>query len=189
MEPKWKIGFIVEGDTDKPIVEEIAQRVLSPRFGAVPFKVHAVRLGSEIALPWAYSSVLALLDESAYDHVVIVLDADSVRTTDVERKKRRIDEMMREHSLTSDEVSVCLAVPEIEAWLLTEDLEEPENHPDPKSKLEEKLQNRKLTAERAGQLAKELDITRDRKRSPSLEQFVSTLERLADKLLAQASAA
>jgi hypothetical protein len=189
MEPKWKVGFIVEGDIDKPVVEAIARKVLSSRLEPDSLKVHAIRLGSRIALPWAYSSVLALLDEHEYQHVIIVLDADTALRPEVERKKRRIEDMMREHDLTPNEVTVCLTVPQIEAWLLAEYFVEPEKESDPNSKLEEKLQIHKLTTERAGQLAKELDIKIARRRSPSLEQFVSTLEQLADKLLTRASAA
>lgn len=188
-EPKWKIGFIVEGDIDKAVVEAIARKVLSSRLEPDSLKVHAIRLGSRIALPWAYSSVLALLDEHEYQHVIIVLDADTSLRPEVERKKRRIEDMMRDHDLTPNEVSVCLVVPEIEAWLLAKHLLEPEKESDPKSKLGENLPNGKLTIDRAGQLAKELDINTARKRSPSLENFVASLERLADKLLNQASAA
>lgn len=190
MEPKWKIGFIVEGDSDKLIVEEIARRVLSTRLDPDPFKVHAVRLGSKIALPWAYSSVLALLDEAAYDHVVIVLDADSARAADIDRKKRRIEETLREHRLTPNEVSVCLAVPQIEAWLLAPSISKPEDIPDPKLELERtELCGGKFEVDRARKIGSTLDIEVARRRSPSFEQFVSTLEGIADKLRRQASAA
>ena len=126
MEHEWKIGFVVEGEVDKAFVEELARRVLSPKLGQDELRVHAVRLGSEIALPWAYSSVLMLLEEKEYQHVLVVMDADTGRRSEAERKRHRIEDMMREHHLTKDEVSVCIAVPEIEAWLLAEYLPEPE---------------------------------------------------------------
>jgi len=189
VEPKWKIGFVVEGDVDKAVVEEIAQRILSMRLNSTPFKAYAVRLGGRLALRRAYSSVLALLDESEYDHVIVVLDADSARKDDVERITRQYEDMMRTHQLTPNEVSVCLAVPTIEAWLLPDTFIKPEEVNDPKYELLTKLGVPRLHGDRAQALASEVDIDKLRRRSPSFDKFAKTLEQVADKLMQPASAA
>lgn len=189
VEPKWKIGFVVEGDIDKAVVEEIARRILSMRLNSTPFKAYAVRLGGRLALRRAYSSVLALLDESEYDHVIVVLDADSARKDDVERTTRHYEDMMRAHQLTSDDVSVCLAVPTIEAWLLPDTFVKPEEVNDPKYELLTKLGVPRLHADRAQALASAVDLDKLRRRSPSFDKFAKALEHVADKLMQPASAA
>lgn len=189
IEPKWKIGFIVEGDIDKAVVEEIAQRILAMRLNSTPFKAYAVRLGGRLALRRAYSSVLALLDESEYDYVIVVLDADSTRNDDVERTTRQYEDMMRAHQLTQNEVSVCLAVPTIEAWLLPDTFGKPDEVADPKSELSANLGVPRLHADKARMLAKEVDIEKVRRRSPSFDKFAKALEHVADKLMRPASAA
>src|SRR5262245_20125869 len=100
-----KIGFIVEGDSDKAIVEALGRRLLGKDFELFP-----VRLGNTIALPWAYATVLTLLEEKHCQHVILVLDADAVLERDVERKRCDIESMLIQHRLEKDEFTVCLAV-------------------------------------------------------------------------------
>lgn len=180
---KQKLGFVVEGDIDKVVVETLGGRLLGDAV-----RPYAVRLGGSMAVRWAYSTVLALLEEKRYPHVVLVLDADSVRETEVDRKQREIVAMLAEHDIGTDEVSVCLAVPEIEAWLLAEFEARPDENNDPKRALMEHMQVRRLVAADIFKLARALDITRARARSPSFDEFARTVERVGAKL-AQASAA
>jgi Domain of unknown function (DUF4276) len=178
-----KIGFVVEGDLDKVVVETIAHRLLDETFRA-----HAVRIGHRIAVRWVYSTVLALLEEKHYHHVILLLDADTSLDTEIERKERDIKAMFEEHHLDSDEVSVCFAVPEIEAWLLAEYEEHPEEIRDPKSRLVNHLGKRRPVPAVVIDLARTLDIAKARSRSPSFNAFVGTLERVAVSL-SQAPAA
>ncbi len=172
-----KIGFVVEGDVDKAIVETLVPRLLGERFRA-----YAVRLGGSIAVRWAYSTVLTLLQEKHYPHVVLLLDADSSLKPQVDRKRREIEAMFEEHRLGSDDVSVCFAVPEIEAWLLAGYEDRPEESTDPKSKLMEHMRARRLVPARVIDVARTLDIEKARSRSPSFDEFVRTLERVAHRL-------
>jgi hypothetical protein len=183
MKTAKKIGFVVESDVDKAVVEALAPRLLGDSFHA-----YAVRLGGAIAVRWAYSTVLALLEEKQYPHVVLLLDADSTYKPEIERRGREIQAMLDEHDLDSDAVSVCLAVPEIEAWLLAEYEERPEERQDPKVALLQHIKARRLVAPLAADLARKLDIARARARSPSFDDFARTLER-ASRRLDQAPAA
>jgi hypothetical protein len=177
IETERKIGFIVEGDVDKAVVETLARRLLGEAFRA-----YAVRLGGAIAVRWAYSTVLMLLEEKHYQHVVLVLDADSSIKAELDRKRREIQVMLDQHDLGSEVVSVCLAVPEIEAWLLAAYVDRPEESVDPRGDLATLLQVRRLLPEKAAEIARELDIKKARSRSPSFDEFARLLEALAERL-------
>jgi hypothetical protein len=180
-----KIGFIVEGDTDKTIVESLARKIFGPKF-----HVHAVRRGGKAALTWAYTSALVLLEDKGYAHVIVVADADTTDPDDVERQRRRLEGIMSEHHLGPDVVTVCMAVPVIDAWLLARYYDAPETIPDPGKVLETELwQSLGETENELAQAVRDLDITLARRRSPSFDRFVSTLERLDKQLRAQSSAA
>jgi hypothetical protein len=177
METARKIGFVVEGDVDKAVVETLAHRLLGDKFRA-----YAVRLGGSIAVRWAYSTVLTLLEEKRYPHVILVLDAGSTLEPQIERKRREIEAMLEEHRLGSEDVSVCFAVPAIEAWLLAEYEDRPEESQDPRGRLLNHIQERRLVSARAAELARTLDIAKARARSPSFDELVRTLERVAQML-------
>lgn len=177
------IGFVVEGSIDKAVVE-----ALTPRVTGGAHQAFAVRIGGRIALRWAYSTVLMLLEEKRCPHVVMLLDADSSIPSQVDRRRREIEAMLEEHHLGRDEVSVCFAVPEIEAWLLAAYEEAPEQNENPKLALARHLHARPRTPEEVADLAHTLDIELAIKRSPSFEEFVRTLRRIAERL-AQAPAA
>lgn len=106
-----RIGFIVEGDPDKAVVEALARRVLP---AGVEF--HTVRLGGKAALPMAYTSVLTLLAKS-YDHVVVLFDTDSTLPESNAQQKEQVEESLREHGV-ADRTSVCPAVPTVRDWIL-----------------------------------------------------------------------
>src|SRR5688572_8933187 len=88
-----KIGFIVEGDTDKAIVETLARRIL-PR----GTRLHTVRLGSKIALPTAYTSVIEFLRKD-YDHVWIIFDADTTEESLISAERAEVEASLRKYGL------------------------------------------------------------------------------------------
>lgn len=173
---KQKIGFVVEGSLDKVVVEALA-----PRIAGVPDKPHVVRIGGAIAVRWAYSTVLRLLEDKGCEHVILVLDADASLASQVEKRQQEIEAMLEEHRLGSDEVSVCLAVPEIEAWLLAAYDEHPDASPNPKAALSEHLGVPQVTDARCAELAQALDIEKARARSSSFDKFVRTLRRIVER--------
>jgi hypothetical protein len=172
-----KIGFVVEGDIDKVVVETLSHRLLGSAVRA-----YGVRLGGSMAVRWAYSTVLTLLEEKQYPHVVLLLDAGAVLEPEIDRKRKEIAAMLAEHDIGAEEVSVCLAVPQIEAWLLAEFEEHPEESEDPKQALMNRMNVRRLLPADVHQLARSLDIAKARSRSPSFDEFVRTLERVGTRL-------
>ncbi|MFT3766617.1 MAG: hypothetical protein QM820_14050 [Minicystis sp.] len=162
--------------------------MLASRLLGEGFRAYAVRLGGAVALPWAYATVLMLLEEKHYPHVIMLLDADSNLEPQIDRKRHELEAMLEEHRLGSDEVTVCLAVPEIEAWLLAAYVERPEESRDPKGDLAKHLHARRVLPQQAAELARTLDIDVARRRAPSFDTFVRSLTQVAERLR-QASAA
>lgn len=167
---KKKLGFIVEGDFDKEVIETLAVRLLGERF-----HIHTVRLGGKAALPWVWSTVLDLQARD-YSHIIILFDADVSSESDVERQRREVEMNLQQHGAARN-TAVCLAVPAIETWLLTSGPPRPEARSDPKGVLEMRL-GRPLQPGDGARLADELDIEQARKNSRSFEQFVQTLQAL-----------
>ena len=169
----FKLAFIVEGDTDRVVVETLARQVWS-----APPKIHTVRLGGKAAVPWVWSTVLALLDEKNYDHVVILLDADSTSPDDVEVQRAAIRAQLRQHHFGEEEVSIAFAVPELEAWLIADRAKEPER--DSRARFEALFGGR--TPEIIEQRARALNLDVARERSPSLDEFMRTLDALRHRV-------
>lgn len=159
-----KIGFIVEGNTDRQIVEAMARQVLGERF-----LISTVRLGGLAALPWAYTTVFKFI-EKGYSKIILVLDANSVDPEEIAEKKHRVEQSFREHAL-EERIEVCFATPVIESWLLAKFQENPEDESDPKTA----LQRREVTLDFRG-LIEQLDLVEARRRSPSLDEFLKVLE-------------
>jgi Domain of unknown function (DUF4276) len=172
-----KIGFIVEDAVDKAVVETLALRLLGAEFS-----VYAVRIGDPIAVRWAYSTALTLLDKKDYDYVFVLLDADSSLDNQIEQKRRKVEAVFEQHGLGEEKLSVFFAVPEIEAWLLAAYVEQPELSRDPQADLAKHTGERRLLPEHAAQLARSLDLTRARARAPSLDKFARALEHMAKEL-------
>lgn len=166
----FKLAFIVEGDLDRVVVETLARQIWSE----APPKIHTVRLGGKAAVPWVWSTVLALLDEKDYDHVVIVLDADSASPDDVEVQRAAVRAQLGQHHLGEEEVSIVFAVPELEAWLIADHDEEPEHNS--RARFEALFGRR--TPSKMESRAQVLDLGVARERSPSLDAFVRTLDAL-----------
>jgi len=170
---KKKLGFIVEGDFDKEVIETLAVRLLGARF-----HVHTVRLGGKAALPWVWSTVLDLQARD-YSHVIILFDADVSSESEVERQRREVELNLQQHGAAQN-TSVCLAVPTIEAWLLSNEPMRPEARSDPKGVLEMHL-GRPLQPGDGARLADDLNIEQTRKNSRSFEQFFQALHALTKR--------
>jgi hypothetical protein len=165
---KRKIGFILEGDSDRIIVETLARRILSQNVG-----FDTVRLGGIAALPSAYTTVLLFLDND-YHHVVLVIDADSRDESEYAWRKQSVEESLQRYHVL-EEVTICTAVPSIEAWLLAEYEPNPEQVANPKIALATHLGLTELSHNVIATLAQQLNIEKAKKRSKSFNNFVSKL--------------
>jgi 5S rRNA maturation endonuclease (ribonuclease M5) len=170
---KKKIGFIVEGDFDKEVIDTLAARLLGDRF-----HTHTIRLGGKAALPWVWSTVLDLQARD-YSHVIILFDADTSIESEVERQRREVEMDLRQHSAARN-TSLCIATPTIEAWLLANEPTQPGDRSDPKGALQRRLR-RPLQPGDGARLAEELDIEQARKNSRSFEQFFQALHALTKR--------
>jgi hypothetical protein len=167
-----RIGFIVEGDLDRSIVEPLALRLLAGK----PFAPQFIRVGGKAAFSSAYVTALKLLDRRRYEHVIVLFDADTIEPADIEWQREHIEQTLRQHQLGPEDVSVCVAVPAIEAWLLTRYLENPESLADAKEALARQLAGTRVTPSVAARLAEELDLELARRRATSFRQFADTLD-------------
>lgn len=168
-----RIAFVVEGDADKAVAEALARRV----WRVLPERMRTVRLGGRAAVPWLWETVLTLLEEKGYEHVVVLLDADdqSEDPEDAADLAADIKAALASHHIDEKKVSVFLAVPVLEAWLLAGTDERPEA-PDAKQRLRDLLG--RWSPDEAADVVKSLDLDRARRRSPSLDAFVAGLESL-----------
>lgn len=173
-----RLGFVVEGEADKAFVE-----ALVPRLFRDPIRVYAVRLGGRIAIPWIYATALTLLEEKQYPHVVVLLDSDTVVPSRIEEQRQGIRSMLEQHSITSAEVTICFAVPELEVWLLAEYDERPEESKNPRQDLATRLGRQgRVLPEKIGELARALNIKNARERSASFDGFVRAINDVANML-------
>lgn len=164
-----RLAFVVEGDLDRAVVETLARRIWGH-----PVHLHTVRLGGKAAVPWLWSAAMPLLDEKGYDHVIVLLDADTTSRDDIVEQEDALKAQFAQHRLREDEVSLVLAVPEIEAWLIADEDAAPEEAPREKLTRRYGHRTRELFAKRADAL----DLQVGRERSPSLNRFIETLEEL-----------
>ena len=176
MKTKYKVGFIVEGDRDKLIVETLSHRILPAEFD-----FHSVRIGGKAGLYTAYTTVLLFLDRD-YQHTIIVFDKNESEDWLVPL----VEETLERYGLV-DEATICPAVPAIEAWLLAEYEENPEQVANPKLALAAHLQLPELTLEVIANLAKKLDIAKARQRSESFDHFVCALHQVEQAILVEDS--
>lgn len=167
-----RIAFIVEGDRDRLAVEALARRIWRDAL-----HMHTVRLGGKAAVPWLWSAVMTLLDEKHYDHVVVVLDADTTSEETIEYQREALWKQLTEHRVTQDEVTIILAVPELESWLLSDQTEDP----DLRTRTEFEARYGRRDPAVMAEVAERLDFEVGRKRSQSLDRFLSTLEALGQK--------
>jgi hypothetical protein len=168
-----RIAFVVEGDHDKAVVEALAQRI----WRVPPERMRTVRLGGRAAIPWLWDTVVTLLEEKGYDHVVVLLDADD-DDEDSEEAAGLVAEIKAElanHHIDEKKVSVLLAVPMLEAWLLADTEEQPEV-PDARKRLRNLLG--RWSPDKLADMVRNLDLDKARRRSPSLHMFLAELESL-----------
>jgi len=182
MTHNFTIGFLVEGYIDKAVIEVLAERLLGAGPRAEDYYFRVVSMGGKAAVPWAWSTVLAMLDEDRDQHVVLVLDADTTEPERIESQRARIEAMLADHNLESDEVSICFAVPTIEAWLLSTYEAKPEAIANAKQTLHTHLKIDRLTPEGAAIAARGLDLVLARQRAPSFNHFAETLDRIIKNL-------
>ena len=171
-----KIGFLVEGETDRLIVETIARKILPDSDW-----VRVIRSGGGATLPWARDLVSLLLEEKDYLHVVVLVDADSINDRDIKSRRERVESMIDLDSFKGH-ASVCFAVPEIEAWLLAKYEPKPESYQHPKEYLTRLLREQKNLSlrDRLQEEIETLDLRLARRRSPSLNDFLQVIERVIE---------
>ena len=164
------IAFIVEGLSDKVVVETLARRLLPPGVA-----YHTVPLGGKAALPTAYVTVLELL-HNGFEHVFILFDSDSTRRSDIEDGVYEVAQTLGEHRISPELVTICPVVPEIETWLLANFKERPEIYRDIKMRLAEEMNRQRVTRDDYEKIAQVINLYHLRERSESFSFF-------ADKLL------
>lgn len=174
-----RLGFIIEGDNDREIIEPLVKKLLEEK-STLTF----VRMGGIGAFHWAFSPVVELLTDKHCHHVVVLADADSNKKSAIKTRKELIERPLREHKLNESVVSVCLAVPVAEAWILARYEEEPEQFLDAKERLAKLLrQNRRnFTAVELRREAESLNLDEARLRSPSLDTFLKAVEKASSTL-------
>ncbi|MDM8549973.1 hypothetical protein QUF72_07855 [Desulfobacterales bacterium HSG2] len=164
----FKLGFIVEGDTDKVIIETLARRLLPS-----DTQFHTVRTGSKSELfHSAHITVFKFLDK-AYNHVIALFDTDSTDQDSIGERVLNCEEQFRRYDLLK-QVTVCPVIPEIEVWLLANYFEPFEIYR-PKVMLAETIQEKQLDIEKLVQTA---DINLMKKRNASFASFVEMLQNL-----------
>jgi len=183
------IGFLVEGESDQAVVEALAVRLMKRKLGDREFFYNAVPMDGKSNLPWAHTIAVPMLEEDGYQHVIVVLDADTTHQGRAVHLRRNVEAMFARHQLGEDKVTVCLAVPAIEAWLLTAYEEHPDEVEDAKRKLCERLHVRTILPAQAAIAANKLDLDLARKRSQSFKEFADALTAIVDRLQKNASAA
>ncbi|HFD40459.1 MAG TPA: hypothetical protein ENJ31_11510 [Anaerolineae bacterium] len=170
-----KLGFIVEGDTDRIIVESFAQRLLPEGW-----RFHTVRLGGKAALPWAYTTVLMFLEEG-YEHVIIVFDTDSLDEMEIARQKWEVVSTLEAHQV-AHQTTVCPAVPVIEAWLLDDTYDGwPESLMQPQAALARQLGVSQLSPPVIRRQAMTLNIERAARRNSSLQCFITAIRNITQR--------
>lgn len=165
-----KIGFIVEGDTDKTVVEAIARKLLPSTM-----TFHTVRLGGKAALPTAFTSVIVILSKG-YDHVVLLFDADTTQEELVERQKQEVEASLARHGVASH-CTVCPVVRSIADWLEQGDPAGGKVTVARPLSLAERA-DREAAIQRASEA---LDLDLLRQRNPSFARFADVLASLAGR--------
>lgn len=165
-----KLGFIVEGDAAKAVLEELIPRLL-PAGRAVEYGF--VRLGGRAGLSTAYTSAIVLLSKNS-DHVFIVFDAGSTLPAVVAEQKERVFAGVREYRLEAD-VTVCPAIPTIESWLLAGLRDQDPFAPDPTKRLGSMLGHPFDPAVDGPGLVAQLDLELASRRNESFAQFAEAL--------------
>lgn len=165
-----RLVFFVEGDADKAFLEALVPRVLGPRV-----ETRVVRVGGKAAFSSTFFEVGQFLD-AGYAAAFLLLDADTELPEEIEHQRRQLVEVFRRYGIT-DRVQIHLAVPMLESWLLAAYQTQPEQSAQPKREL---ARHAGPDADkRIGQLAADLPIDVARRRSKSLDAFITGLEVIA----------
>jgi hypothetical protein len=173
-----KVVFFVEGNTDKAFLEAFVPRVLGPKAA-----MRVVRVGGKPAFSSTFFEAARFLD-AGYASAFLLLDADTEIPEEIDRQKRQLFEVFRRYGLT-ERVQIHMAVPMLEAWLLAAYRAHPEQSTHPKRDLARYAGPD--AGNRIGELAAALPIDLARRRSKSLDDFITGLEALAPARARQAS--
>jgi len=164
--PLMKLGFIVEGDSHKAILERLVPKLIS---ASSPIRCAFIRLGGRGALSTAYTSAIVLLGKK-YDHVFIIFDTYTGYPDAVAEQEERVAAGVRQFGLDED-VTVCPAVLQLESWLLAGLPDQDAKMFDPKSSLSAMLGKAYSGVDDGPGLADRIDIQLAEQRSLSFAKF------------------
>jgi hypothetical protein len=167
-----KVGILVEGDSDRSVVEAIVAKAAPP---GVAF--HTVRMGGRAAFGSAYSTVIQLLAKG-YRQVVCVFNTDTALSDVVAEQRRRIELPLAERGLL-DRVSVCPAIPYAELWLLSALGIERDVRVSPWEQVERVLGTAGTAATAPVRLSDRIDLARACAAHPDLAAFVAVISGFA----------
>jgi uncharacterized protein DUF4276 len=173
-----KLVFFVEGDTDKAFLEAFVPRILGPKIA-----MRVVRVGGKSAFSSTFFEAAQFL-EAGYAAVFLLLDADTEIADEIDHQKRQLMEVFRRYGL-AEHIQIYMAVPMLEAWLLAAYRMHPEQSTHPKRDLARHVGPD--AGNKIGELAAALPIDLARRRSRSLDDFITGLEAVAPSHARRAS--
>jgi len=162
------IGLIVESPKDEAALQELVKRC-----SVVATTVISRPCGGKKKLISRFPGFLEefrhVKGGTSVDKAFVVCDADQ---KDVEEEKGRLASKIATRQYAFP-VKYCVIVQELEAWLLADEMDNPEGIVDPKTELENRLstQGVSYTPEVARRLASELSLEKLQQRCPSFRGF------------------
>lgn len=145
--------------------------------------MRVVRVGGKSAFSSTFFEAAQFLD-AGYGSVFLLIDADTEIADEIDRQKQQLMDVFRRYGL-AEHVQIHMAVPMLEAWLLAAYRAHPEQSTQPKRDLARYAGPD--ASNRIGELAASLPIEIARRRSKSLDEFVTGLEMLAPARARRAS--
>lgn len=116
--PAANIAFIVEGQTDRFIVETLANKIAEEQPDQPPPRFASVSLSGSPRVRNIFPTISALL-RKGFGRVIVVFDTDSIDATENDRFVGSLgDQLVREG--LADRVTLVPIVPEIESWILAD---------------------------------------------------------------------
>lgn len=165
-----KLVFFVEDDADQAFLEALVPRVLGPKVA-----IRVICVGMKYGFSSTYYETFRFL-EAGYTAAFLLVNANTKITDEIDRQKQELGDIFRRYGL-SEYVHIHMVVPMLEAWLLAAYRARPEQSARPKRDL---ARHAGPDAEsKIGELAAALPIELARRRSRSLDEFLSALEALA----------
>lgn len=165
-----KLVFFVEDDAEKAFLEALVPRVLGSKVA-----MRVVRVGMKYGFSSTYFETFRFL-EAGYTAAFLLVNANTDITDEIDRQKQQLVDVFRRYGL-AEYVHVHMVVPMLEAWLLAAHRARPEQSTHPRRDL-----SRHAGPDAEGkirELATALPIDLARRRSRSLNEFITALEALA----------